>query len=100
MSMYVATSEEPGDFLCSNTGWSQFCKWARGLEDSPDLKHLCNFGWDEDVKDVGKQIKAGEPEGDVAGIADTLLKVIADGPDVLIITNGMAPGGSDDSADN
>lgn len=98
MSIYTTISAGAPAFLASNKGWGDFCAWARGLsaKEAPDLLHLVDFGWDEDLPLVAEQLRAGlegsPPDRDTRAVADELLSLVAgaDGGAVLTITDGLS----------
>lgn len=43
--------------LASNGGWSAVCDWVKGLPESAALKHLCHYGWEDDLTGLEAQLK-------------------------------------------
>ena len=111
MSVYLASSEDPGDQVASNTGWGDFGTWVETLDAAayPDLCHLWDHGWAEPASAVRDQLAAARhatPPADptvaatCALVAVTLGDFEADYP--VVVSNGMmrCTGDDDDGPDD
>lgn len=97
MSMYYSfDGGEPLDF-CSNKGYGDLCRWVDSLKGAyPELSHLRNYGWEQDLqpltKQLGKAIEAKPPAStDVMKTAKGLLAALSGrgSAEVLTINNGI-----------
>jgi hypothetical protein len=100
MSQYVLNQDEEGIQIASNSGWSDFCDWARDLpiDDYPSLHHLVEHGFDNDPEDLRDDIEDAlqehAPEPDIVSTAEGLVDFL-DGQleaEIIIISNGMTGG--------
>jgi hypothetical protein len=111
MGVYIKldTKTEPDD-LASITGWGDVGRYANGLppKTADTLVHLYHYGWEQDLADLQKEVKAAmkahPPKADVESTLDNLLSLIKGGGDDLhcvIVTNGMTAddGKSEDDED-
>jgi hypothetical protein len=94
VSIYIAADESEPSFLCSNTGWGEFCRWADELdaEEFPEIVHLCDFGWCQHIHELTDQLQdsLADAAPDVASVGASLIEA-ASAVDVLVITDGLAP---------
>lgn len=51
MGYYLQIDTDEAEPLASNSGWGDVIEWARKLPvgDSITIKHLCQFGWQNNV---------------------------------------------------
>ena len=98
MSYYAALDGVMGGQVATVTGWGDFTRWVDSLDAKtyPDLVHLADYGWDQDMPNVQEQLsaalKAVPPEAeDVRDVAAELLGVLAarGEAEVLSIGDGL-----------
>lgn len=98
MSVYVSVDGGEPMFLSSNRGWGDFARWvdALSVQQSPEVAHLRQHGWEQDLGKLQEQLTAAltddVPE-DVALVGKELLSVLAAHPDAGAVTvnSGMGP---------
>lgn len=105
MSIYAQFDDGEQRHLASNTGWGDIVEWSESLDPAeyPDLIHLCDHGYEQQLDALEQQIHAAvaanPPPDDVrktlSGLLDTL--AVRGGADVLFVTDGMT---SDDGEEN
>lgn len=96
--------------VATNSGWSDFCDWTDALDLAiyPELIHLVDFGWVDNLPMLQKQIEDGireiRPGASAMEVATGLLKELrkAKKAEYIIISDGTsdaADDGSDDDED-
>jgi hypothetical protein len=96
MGVYVSLDSGTPRQIASNIGWANFIRWLNTLEDVPDLKHLVEHGWDEDLSLVESQLRTAldrfPPEDSTRKIGTGLLRFVAQRGEatVLTINDGMS----------
>lgn len=99
MSRYYSIDGGEPSFLASTSGWGAFCDWTRTLDadDEADLLHLVDYGWDENLAAISRQLRRAlniePPAADTEDVAQTLLALLEQLSDssVLTITDGLSP---------
>ena len=98
MSIYLEIDAEEPEQIASNKGWGDVCRWVETLPaNCVNLYHLCEHGYEENVKAVREQIKLGreiaDPSMSLASILDNLEALLdksAKDATIICITNGMS----------
>ena len=95
MGLYIHVDSEEGDALASNAGWGDVCRYVKALPtaDAPSLKHLCAYGWCQDVDALKSEIpavlKSHEPKPDVKATLTAMAKSIKAAQTLVAVTNGL-----------
>jgi hypothetical protein len=93
MSMFAVIGENRSD-IASNSGWSEFIEWISNLDNVDDLRHLIEYGWDDDLAaladDLAAALEGGEPTESNKEVAEALAEILVDNPDGdnIVVTNG------------
>lgn len=96
VSIYIAADGGEPDFVASNVGWGDLSRWAESLGDAaPNLRHLCEHGWDEPAGELAKEVGSLPTPDDeaVAGTLAELRSVLGGVPAsaAVVVTNGAEP---------
>lgn len=97
MSVYLSFDTEPGDFLSSNRGWSEFCEWIDSLpEGFPELNHIREYGWSQNIADLRNMAKNAlkdfQPKDkDILGTGNIFVSLLQNDGDVVTVNDGMGP---------
>ncbi len=99
MSIYAVFDDDAdGDQIATVAGWGDCTRWIEGLsaDDFPQLAHLSEYGWSQELGDLSDEIvaalKDSPPEDDdTRDVAQTLLDALKtrDDPALLLLTDGM-----------
>lgn len=95
MSVYLAADGGEPAFVASNTGWGELSRWVESLGDTaPNLRHLCEHGWEEPAGALAVELEALTPpdDEDVAGTLAELKAAVADAQEdaALTVTGGQS----------
>lgn len=109
MGVYLKFDDAPAESLASNTGWSDVLDWLEELPHgiAPTLRHLGEFGWEQDLDDLKREIVAAirkkKPSRSVTATLVNLSQLLVDmpvGTEAIHVTNGMeVDDGSPDEED-
>lgn len=82
--------------LASLSGMRDFREWVDGLPESPQLKHLVEHGWSQELQAMEDELRAGSPDASTSAgsVAYGLLVALSrrnQDAESAMITDGMHP---------
>lgn len=99
MGLYLQLGDDKANAsdLASTSGWGDVGRWADALpaKTADTLVHLWHHGYEVDLTDLVKEVKAAmkshTPKPDVASTLTNLLSILKEARDVsyVLVTNGM-----------
>lgn len=97
MTMQAFLDENDAGQVATNQGWADFTEWGWQLDLAkfPEVVHLSEYGWSQELANLADQINAGlvaVPPNDSAGsVAKGLLEILsyASGNESLIVSDGV-----------
>jgi len=85
MTVYAAFDDsEETTQLATTYGWGDLKRWVSSLPAGQflDLRHLCRYGWDQDLEQVRSQLLTARlqhrPSSDVLSTVTNLLEMLSD----------------------